>query len=313
MTWKGLKTREQHRGVRKLETDYTQAISANTLGIKEGTTAAWFTDKTGQINRVPTANLMGAEDAFFKVLSERGKIRHIAHREAVLQKLTGDEYDNFISMRMENPTPDMKKQASKSGLEATFQTEVGKIGGIARTIRETIPGGRYIIPFVKTPINLVYEGFVERTPIALISGKYKAALQKGGVEAQMAKGKMAVGTSVNAILLGYAMNSEVIGSFPRDRKMREAMQDAGIKEDSFVFTDEDGNKEYHSYDRLEPYNSILKLCGNISQTIKFANLDGENPEAEEEFKKLAAGLTVGSAEATVNQTFMRGLHELIAL
>jgi len=149
MAWKVLKTGEQHRGVSKLETDYTQAISSNTLGIKAGTTAAWVTDKAGQVIRVPTANLMGAEDAFFKVLSERGKIRQIAHREATLQNLTGEQYDNFISMRMENPTPDMKMQASKSCLEATFQTEVGKIGGIARTIRETFPGGIYIIPVCK--------------------------------------------------------------------------------------------------------------------------------------------------------------------
>lgn len=311
MAWRVGKTGEAYGGASKLDVDYVKAISANALGIKEGTTMASVVDNAGKVVRFSTDNMMGAEDAFFKVLNENGKLRQIAHRKAMKQGLSGDEYNDFVSFAMANPTQDMRQQATMAGLESTYQQELGRAGKGIQNLRSSVPGARFVMPFIKTPINLIYEGFVERTPLAMMSKKYTDALREGGAAAQMAKAKLITGTAFNSALVGVAMNGQTTGDYPKDPKMRQVMKDAGVQESSFVFVDDKGNKEYLSFDRLEPFNSILKLYANINQTISMANLDGENPEAEKELGKLAAGLGVALTEATVNQTFMSGLRQII--
>jgi hypothetical protein len=112
IAWKILKTGEAYGGTSKIDLDYNKALTANSLGIKEGTTLAWTVDAMGKTVRLATDNLMGAEDAFFKVVGERGKLRQLAHRKATEQKLEGKEYDNFIAYFMENPTATAKEEAN---------------------------------------------------------------------------------------------------------------------------------------------------------------------------------------------------------
>ena len=321
LAWKVMKTGEPYGGVDKLDVDYQKAISANALQIPEGKFASGV-DAFGKVIRLSTDNLMGAEDAFFKVLSERGKLRQLAHRKATEQKLEGKEYDNFIAYFMENPTATAKEEATQAGLETTFQKRLGTAGQGFQKARESIWGGKLIMPFVKTPINLLYEGFTERTPLGFASKKFKDDLDAGGGKAQMAKAKMTIGTAVNSTVLGTLYGLEyggeegkgygvkVHGSFPSDTKLRNSMKDAGIKENS-IEIEIDGKTKYFSFDRLEPFNSVLRLYANVMQVQKLANLDDLNPDAEKELSKVAGGMTLAFAEATVNQTFMRGVKDLM--
>jgi len=317
--WKVLKTGEAYGDASKMDVDYVKAISAEAFGIQEGLYAD-FVDAAGKVIRFPTDNLMGAEDAFFKVLNERGAIRQIAHRKAVTQGLTGEEYNDFITNFMNSPSSDALADAREAGLRGTFQQELGSAGKSVQKMRNNLWGGKFIMPFVKTPINLIYEGFVERTPIALASKKYKDALINGGKDAQMAKAKLAVGTAINSTMIGtfaaleYGNSSndfEIIGSYPSDFKLAQAMKDAGVKENSIAYTDDTGTRQYMSFDRLEPFNSLLKLYANVMQVQKIANINDLDPDAERELNKVAAGMTLAFSEATVNQTFMRGVKDFM--
>lgn len=318
MAFKVLKTGEAYGNIDKLDVDYQKAISANALGIPEGKFAS-AVDVFGKFVRLSTDNLMGAEDAYFKVLNERGKLRQLAHRKANDQHLSGDEYNNYVAMFMDNPPKDAIKEATQAGLQGTYQQELGKAGKGIQQIRGNIPGGTLIMPFIKTPINLLYEGFVERTPLGLLSKKYKDAMVQGGGAAQMAKAKMAVGTSVNATLLATFWNLEygsdskvqVIGSYPADSKARQVMKDAGVQENSIMYIDDNGRKKYISFNRLEPFNSVFKLYANVMQVQKVANLNELDPDLEKEFSKMAAGISLAFAEATVNQTFMKGIKDVL--
>lgn len=311
-----LKTGEAYGGIDKLDVDYQKAISANALGIKEGV-AGTMVDVMGKFVRFSTDNLMGAEDAYFKVLNERGKIRQLAHRKANEQGLTGSEYNNFVANFMENTPRDANEQAKQAGLQATYQQQLGTAGQGIQKVRENIVGGKFIMPFIKTPINLLYEGFVERTPLGLASKNFQDAIKEGGAKAQMAKAKMAIGTSVNSLVLGtfygleYGNDSgiEVFGAFPQDPKLRQTWKDNGIQENSIAFKDENGRSSYVSFDRLEPFNSVFKLYANVMQVQKIANLNDLNPDQEKELAKVGAGLSLAFAEATVNQTFMRGIKD----
>lgn len=311
MAFKVLKTGEAYGGASKVDVDYAKAISANALGIKEGTTAAWMADATGKFVRLPVDNLMGAEDAFFKVLHEGGALRQLAHRKATAQGLSGADYADEVARLMENPDKDMLQQVYMAGLKGTFQQELGPAGKGIQQLRNKIPGASFIVPFIKTPLNLLYEGFMERTPLGLLSKDISNKLKAGGAEAQMTKARMMIGTALNGTLLGIAMNNQITGGTPKDPKLRQAWKDAGVQPYSFVTTNDDGSKEYLSFDRLEPFNSILALYANINQTIQVANLDGDNPDASKEMEKLAAGIGIAFSEATINKTFMQGLQQFL--
>lgn len=305
-----LKTGKAYGDISKVDVDYNKAISANAFGIKDGTTLATVVDKFGQIVRLPTDNLMGAEDAFFKVISERGKTRQLAHRQAQEKGLQGQEYTDFIAYAMDNPSPDMKRQATEAGLEATYQTPLGEAGRAIQNVRSSVPGGNFVMPFVKTPLNILYEGFVERTPLSVFTKKWANAFQKGGADKQMVVAKMVVGTAFNSAFITAAMNGTVTGATPKDPKIRQQWKDNGVEPNSFVF-EENGKKSYVSFDRLEPFNSIIGLYANINQVIQMSNYDAENPEASKEMEKLAGGLALALAEATVNKTFMKGVGDLL--
>lgn len=311
MAFRVLKTGEAYGGASKVDVDYAKAISANALNIKEGTTAAWAVDTAGKFVRLSVDNLMGAEDAFFKVLHEGGTLRQLAHRKATKQGLTGDDYKFEVARLMENPDKDMLQQTYMSGLKGTFQQELGSVGKGVQQLRNKVPGASFIVPFIKTPLNLLYEGFIERTPLGLLSKDISAKLKGGGAEAQMTKARMMIGTAFNGSLLAIAMNNQTTGGMPKDPKLRQAWKDAGVEPYSFVTTDEKGAKSYLSFDRLEPFNSIFGLYANINQTIQIANLDGDNPDASKEMEKLAAGIGIALSEATVNKTFMQGLQQFL--
>jgi hypothetical protein len=308
-----LKTGDAYGGVSKMDVDYKKAISAEAFGLQEGSWGAKFADATGKFIRLPLDNLMGAEDAFFKVLAERGKLAQLAYRKAQEKGLEGKEASEFISELMNNPDKNMIMEAKNAGLEATFQQDLGKAGKSIQTARNNVVGARYVMPFVKTPLNIIYEGFVERSPVGLISKKYRNAIQAGGEKAQMAKAKLAIGTSANAVMIGMALSNQITGGYPADKKIRDTWKDQKVQPNSFVVEQEDGTKKYYSFDRLEPYNSFLSLAANMKQVMNLAQLDEHDPNLEKELAKVSAAMAVALAEATVNKTFMKGLSDVMNL
>jgi len=308
-------TEENYGGIARLDYVYDKKISASGLNIPEGKLATTV-NLLGRATRATGTTLMAATDAYFKRTNERGKLRQLASREARQQNLTGRERDDFMAFRMANPTDEMTTKAHEAGLDATFQRELGETG---KDVQRFARHFRYFVPFVRTPINIVYEGVVERTPIALMSNRYKDAIAKGGEEAQMAKAKMRIGTTINAMFGAWGFQElsdgkpRLTGAYPRDRKMRQAWRDAKIEEYSFVFYGENGEIEYQSFDRVEPYNTALKFYSNISQTIRMLNRDGRNPDAEKEIEKAIGGVALAMSEATVNQTWMTGVKQLTDL
>ena len=151
---------------------------------------------------------------------------------------------------------------------------------------------------------------MERTPLTIFTKKFSDAFKKGGADKQMVVAKAIIGTAFNSAFITAAMNGTVTGATPKDPKLRQQWKDNGVEPNSFVF-DVGGKKTYLSFDRLEPFNSIIGLYANINQVYQMSNYDEQDPEAEYKMTRLAGGMAFALSEATVNKTFMKGVGDLL--
>jgi hypothetical protein len=186
-----LKTAKKYGDVDKLDSSMQAGfIKAESYSMDQEGISGKTVDWIGNIIRAPTERLMGGTDAFNKYMAERMSLSGQAWSQAAnMQKefgLTDAQTMDVIQDLISNPTEEMKIIAKQDGKMMTFQEELGESGV---KMQKAIQGNRFakmIIPFYKTPVNLMKQGFQERTPLAVLTKKYRADVKAGGRRAQMA-------------------------------------------------------------------------------------------------------------------------------
>lgn len=319
--WKVTKTGEQYAGIRgkdkssKVEV-HTEAISAKALGFDENSLMGRIADMAGGFIRLPTERLMGGQDAFFRVLAEHQSISEQAFRMARQKErngeIEGDEVNKYLNNLIENPTEQMKDVATDFSKRVVFQQDTKTTDWI-KNLRNQDPFGvtKWIIPFVRTPLNLASQAFLERSPLGVLSASIRADLVAGGARGQMARARLTTGTAITLSFYSMAYNGEITGSEPQDKARRDAWRQAGIKPRSFRFKNDDGTVSYISYDRLEPFSFIFGASADIAMLqkdiLERAEYDDEAVEAD----KLVSALVLGVTNNILDKTFMSGVHDAI--
>lgn len=314
VSWDAMKTGEPYQGLQKADYIDHRAISSENYNIDPESFMGGFIDFSGKVLRAPTERLMGGTDAFMKKMAERGAIAQLAYRRVnTLAKENGwtdEQALNELSKLIKNPTEEMREQALNESLDMTFQTPLGKTGQKIQKNVHQIPGLRWVFPFVKTPVNLMKQAYMERTPIGLLSKKYREDIMAGGARGQMARAKMATGTALATTIYTMAIDGKITGSDPTDRDVRTARHEAGWRPRSFVFETPRG-KEYVSYDRFEPFSYIMGAAADVAaynEVTRYTQL-GEDDDAK--FDRMADAVILAFAENTLNKTFMTGMRDMM--
>lgn len=309
--WKVAKTTEPYGGIDKLDMLHQKAITSEYLGFQKDSVAGKIVDTYGTIIRAPLERVMGGVDGFFKIIGERSQLAGLAYRKMANSGLEGDEAKKYLNDLMANPTPDMIKEMEDFALDITFQKPLGEIGQAVQNVVHKMPALKIFLPFIKTPTNLMKQAYLERTPLGMFTEQYKADITAGGARADMARAKMVNGTMIAMSALGWAMNGSITGSNPKDNKIREMRQETGWRPRSFVFKNDDGTKEYISYDKAEPFSYLLGTVADIVEYNEQIMYDDPNTDEDEQ---LAEGITSLVAAFTVNtldKSFMTGMSALM--
>lgn len=309
--WKVAKTAEPYGGIDKLDMLHQKAISSEYLGLQKDSVTGKMVDTYGTIVRAPLERVMGGVDGFFKVLGERSQLAALAYRKAAQSGLEGDEAAKYLSELMENPTPDMIRSMEDFALDVTFQKPLGETGQAFQKVVNKSPALKLFVPFIKTPTNLMKQAYLERTPLGMFTQQYKDDVAAGGARAQMARAKMINGTMLATSALMWAMSGKITGSDPKDAKMRNARLETGWRPRSFVFENEDGTKEYISYDRAEPFSYILGTIADIVEYQDQVRYDDPDSDADKQVEDAVAGLVAAFATNTVDKTFMTGIQSIM--
>ena len=312
-----MKTGEAYGGMSKLETTERRTINsqvfAQTFGLNPDGIFSGVIDFIGNTLRAPTERLMGGTDAFMRHQAERVHIVRASFREASylsdLHQLDEQTTLELLQSFIENPTDKIKRDAADFANDVTFQTPLGDIGRKFQSVVSSTPGVRWVMPFVKTPANLLKQGFLERTPFGLISKKFRDDISAGGVRAQMAKSKMLTGTALAGLMYSWAQSGLITGSTPQDRDVATARREAGWRPRSIVIEDIYGNKTYYSYDRMEPLSYIIGAVADVEEMMRETQYDQLSEEDDARQQRILGAVIMAISENTLNKSFMTGIRD----
>ena len=311
------------------------AFSAAAMELQPG----WFARSVDMLGtaltfgRLPT-KMLGAEDTFWKIVSQRGVLWQQAYRSALDLGLEGGDAAEHITQFMLRPPKDAvahaNREAVRDALQTPLETDTGRLAAtIAR--HQLQYGGvelqymRWFMPFVKTPYNAVTYAF-EHTPLAAMTRRYQAAMESGDqAMIDRAKARRALGTSASLVIAWQTMSGDWTGRGPADPALRALWLDQGWRPYSRRFVFADGRVEYRSYAGLEPFSTVVGLVVDAVEMLHRLDvtvaIGGGHPfqdqmvpkEAQDALAKLSEIIMVMPfmlAEHLTHKSFMKGFADL---
>ena len=259
-------------------------------------------DLIGDTIRLP-GRFLTAEDQLFKSVGYRQELWGQALRKA---KAEGKGIKRAYEI-MDDPAknfPDIQLKAQETARYQTFTNPLGSTGQKVQGIINNHPWTRYIAPFVRTPVNIVkYAG--ERTPFGIFAKSYKDAIKKGGAEADLARARVALGSTAMASVSMLANDGLITGRGPADYRENNVLRETGWQPYSIRVGD-----TYYAYNRFEPVGILFGLAADWADIYKYAN-KSFTEENGPELGKLAAMLGASFTENITNKTFLTGVSDFI--
>lgn len=318
--------------VGKLDEDAAaRYLSGEYLGV-EGK-AGYALDVAGTLNR-PALIALGIEDDFFKRLAFNSHANYMAVREANKKGLKDADKEAFIKEFLD--VIDMQQTVKNGGTlspeayklvaridgtnrfydeailqakEVTFQEELGKAGQDFIALKKDAFGGagNVIMPFVKTPTNLI-KWMARRTPgLQMLSSKSRAMWAKGGRDRDIVIAQLTLGSSLYGLAYNMYQNNKLTGIAPQGH--REAWESAGILESSYVT--EDGRTV--QYNRADPIATFFNVTASMGQA--FDEWDRQGLTSDEDFierwDEVTFAFISAFSENTLNKTYTTGITEFL--
>lgn len=294
LAWQALKTGEPTDVLEKVENVQRKSISSENLAVAG--TAGRLVNFLGEVVRVP-GRLLTSSDAFFKAVGYRMELHALAYRKAFAQGLQGDALAKKVNEIINNPPANIRMAAVDASRYQTFTNELGTIGKKVEGLRADVPGARVIMPFVRTPTNIM-KYTLERTPLAILSKSFRDEVAAGGARKDLALGKLATGSMVMAVSADLAMGGSITGAGPTQANMRNIKRATGWQPYSIKVGD-----TYYAYNRLDPVGGLLGLAADMAEIM------GQTEEADASRLAMAAGLSV--AQNMASKTYMSGVVEFM--
>ena len=287
------------KGASKLEKP-VDAISAAAWGKPSNSTIGMGLDYIGKAIGMPGWALEKG-DMFFKGINSRMMLQEKAAKTAFEEGLQGKAFKTRVADLVTNPTEPMMNVASDFANYQTFTNETGPIAQAVSKLREATPygAGKYVVPFINTPANILNYGF-ERTPIAPLMSRYREAIKEGGTAAATARAKMAGGTMLMASIAPFALSGNVTGAGPANYRERIALEQTGWKPYSVKV----GGK-YISYERMEPMSTLIGYSADLTSIMGQLH--------EDEAGELIAAGAAAMANNMTNKTFLSGITEFTSV
>lgn len=220
----------------------------------------------GRIIRVPGTTLQGV-DTFMKSIISSGELHALAEREARRAMRAGEitfpQMKGYKAKLLEQPTENMLEEALARARKDTFTKQfsenwIGELGKLGQNASNRIKPLKVIIPFVRTPTNIL-ESVIERTPLAFTLKDVRGALLgPKSIARDQAWSRVIMGTGVGWMAAWGAANGFITGGAPSDRSERLTRQAGGFQEYSFK-----GKDGYVSYSRLDPLGMITGMGADM--------------------------------------------------
>ncbi len=219
--------------------------------------------KLGSFIRTPT-RLLSAEDELFKGIARRMELNGIAMRRARNEGLKGKAARDRAADLVLNPDDTMLRGSFEYARYLTFQTPLrhGSFASGVSQFTQNQPVAKLILPFVRTPMNLL-KFAVERSPAAALMKSWRGEVRAGGARRDMALARALVGTGMGAAMYEAALAGHITGGGPADDSAKRLLQAGGWQPYSFKIGD-----RYYSYTRLDPFSTTI---GTVADMVEMSS------------------------------------------
>jgi len=207
-----------------------------------------------------------------RMMSEEGLVRE-ASLIADKQGLKGKEKADFIiKYKDDNFNPDSSALMQYSMEEAQYLTFTKELqdktlGKVIQEATNKIPYLRFVVPFVRTPTNILKFAF-ERTPFVTVLKEERQRLlaefnSADPILKARARGKVVTGALTVGGLIDVAFNNReyITGGGPSNEREKEALMATGWRPYSIKIGD-----TYFSYQRLDPLATPLGVVADLVET-----------------------------------------------
>lgn len=286
-----------------------------------GNYMAGAVNTVGVAYRLPGRALL-AEDEFFKGVGYRMALHqevHVAksrvYDEAIAAGKTAQEAMSVAAAErarlLADPPLGMVKTAQDAAREMTFQTsfEPGSALAGAQAFLSH-PVAKLFVPFFKTPTNIAV-AVLERTPLALFGAETRAALARGGRDADMAMARIATGSMVMGAFAMYASGTEddkiiIMGMGPSDPAARDAMARKKILPYSVNHRNDDGTYTSMSFARAEPFSALLAMAADYAYYARYEKDQGV-------LEDLSMAAVASLENYMMTQPMMQGVSQIASI
>tara|TARA_R100000951_G_scaffold110596_1_gene108703 strand:- start:2984 stop:6649 length:3666 start_codon:yes stop_codon:yes gene_type:complete len=260
---------------------------------------------------IPTRFLLSV-DEFFKQSAYRGKVFADAHFETILDGTIPSARKGEIKRKITSKfdenggaaDPDALLQAQRSTF--TEPLERGSLGYAIQQMAINSPLVRIILPFVRTPINILSQGFQQIPAVGMLSKRWRQDIAAGGTRRHQALGRQAIGTAMMGWGYMMAEQGRITGGGPRDPQVRKEWLKSNQPYCFRSVDEETGEIIWTPYQRLEPFTYPLALVADF-QAIIHDQFDEDNPDKVEWAKEASFAVLHAFMENTINKTFTQGI------
>lgn len=247
--------------------------------------------KLGNAVRYPT-KFLNAEDEFFKQINYRAKMYQIAVKKAledgasktkqiatnIKDKRPITEFEEVVAKYFregfdETGVIGINPDAMRYAQESTYTQELFGIFAKVQQMTNAHPYLKQVIPFVKTPINLMMS-VVDRTPLGFMRKQFRDDFfgrSNDLYRTAQVRGQLATGFTLITLANILASTGAITGSssLPDDapiksKNLRDLNRNLGFQPYSFrTFNEETGKYEYTSFGRLDPFGAFFGLVADF--------------------------------------------------
>jgi len=270
---------------------YNPAISGDKFGLTGP--MGKVADYLGHGIRLSGSTLM-REDQFMKVIAYRMDVNAYASQIAKSMGKTSDERRMLYQLIKRDPPTSIKQMGIKAADEYTFHTKLGDLPEKWNSVIKTQPGFRWLIPFFRTPTNLVNQGLTH-TPFGVLYRGIRHDLLEATPAGDLARVQISLGPMMAGGLLSF-MGENVTGRIDTRTPNGRFQQNHGAP----AYSIKVGGKWY-SYANIEPLRFMIGSAISVRDVLTHSDI--LDPDEENRVKQAVSTLT-GVMVGTATDNFM---------
>ncbi|MFZ9263893.1 MAG: hypothetical protein ACO222_01870 [Polynucleobacter sp.] len=219
---------------------------------------------------IPERVMMTMDD-YFKTILARQRINEMAAFEAFNED--PNNWEKVVATKLQkfgnaiDPNTGTIKSAGIAEYAdiGTFQNDPGGLANLVSMMAEKLPIiGKAIVPFVRTPANILTYQLEHMPGLALVSQNYQRALKsEDPLLIAEHEGRQAVGAFAMITASAMASQGLITGNMPNPKVEPEEFKrwkELGIKPRSFNF-----NGIYVSYNMVEPLSNLVAMAADLTR------------------------------------------------